>query len=201
MATRRRFQPLIVGIGGTLRRGSSTERVLNLALRHAERSGARAELFAGPDIAFSHYDPTVGTRCDLSKRFCELLRAADGIIVASPCYHGSVSGLVKNALDYVEEMRNDQRPYFDGRSVGCIGCGSGNQGPSMVVTELRAIIHALRGWCVPLAVAINTPQVMVSDLSCSDDHIDEQLRIMVGQVIDFAHMARYGAIQTKAVTA
>lgn len=48
------------------------------------------------------------------------LRLADGIVIASPGYHGSISGAVKNALDYTEEMAGDDRPYFSSRGVGCI---------------------------------------------------------------------------------
>jgi FMN reductase len=183
-------QPLIVGIGGTMRRGSATERALRLALRQAESCGASTELIAGPDLAFPPYDPDVGAGDERAQSFCARLRAADGVILASPCYHGSVSGLIKNALDYVEEMRSDTRPYFDGRAVGCIGCGAGLQGPSMVLNELRTIVHALRGWCSPLAVAINTAQVTLGEEGCSDGHIDRQIETMAGQVVDFALMMR-----------
>ncbi len=50
------------------------------------------------------------------------IRQCDGLIVATPAYHGTLSGLVKNALDYLEELRDDERPYLDGRAVGCIVC-------------------------------------------------------------------------------
>ncbi|MBB6424687.1 NAD(P)H-dependent oxidoreductase [Sphingopyxis sp. JAI128] len=48
------------------------------------------------------------------------LRAADGIIVASPAYHGTVSGVAKNALDYVRDLVSEAQPYFDGRAAGLI---------------------------------------------------------------------------------
>ena len=187
-----RHQPFVVGVGGTLRRGSATECALALALRRAEACGARTALIAGPELAFPYYDPRLGAESDETKRFCDLLRQADGIILASPCYHGAVSGLIKNALDYVEEMREDARPYFDGRAVGCIGCGAGNQGPSMVILELRTIVQALRGWCAPLAVTINTPQVRLSAEGCSDPRIEQQIAIMAAQVVDFARMSLRG---------
>ena len=60
------------------------------------------------------YAPENPARTDGAREFAEELRQADGIIVASPGYHGSVSGLVKNALDYVEDLRDDERSYFDG---------------------------------------------------------------------------------------
>ena len=54
-------------------------------------------------------------------RLIELLREADGVVLVSPGYHGSLSGLVKNALDYVQDLSGDQPPFLDGRAVGCVG--------------------------------------------------------------------------------
>lgn len=178
--------PLIVGIGGTTRPGSSSERALAIALRHAEAGGAATRMISGRDLVLPLYEPDAKGRTEGAQRLSDSLRRADGIVVSSPCYHGAISGLIKNALDYVEDMRNDPRPYFDGRAVGCIGCGAGSQGPSMVLVELRSIVHALRGWPTPLGVAINTLRVTFRDGRCSDPAIDDQLRIMAGQVVAFA---------------
>jgi FMN reductase len=114
------------------------------------------------------------------------LRRADGVIISSPCYHGGVSGLVKNALDYVEDMRADPRVYFDGRAVGAIGLGYGYQGPTVVLNQLRQITHALRGWPVPMGVSINSAVVKFSNGQCSDEAISKQIAIMAEQVFRFA---------------
>ena len=79
----------------------------------------------------------------------EAVREADAIIIATPGYHGGVSGLVKNALDTLEELRADDRPYLDGRAVGCIVTAYGWQAAGSVLTSLRSIVHALRGWPTP----------------------------------------------------
>ena len=75
-----------------------------------------------------------------SGRLIAALRRADGVIIATPCYHGSVSGLLKNALDYVEDMAQDPHPYFDGRAVGLIVCGSGWQTTAITLSALRSIV-------------------------------------------------------------
>ena len=54
--------PLIVGVGGTLRTGSTSERALALALAAAARLGASTAMFSGPAIALPHYDPAEGER-------------------------------------------------------------------------------------------------------------------------------------------
>jgi FMN reductase len=179
-------KPFIVGIGGTTRTGSSSEQALVLALKYAAAAGAETELFAGHDLQLPMYDPDPDTMTESSKHLVESLRRADGVIFASPCYHGGVSGLIKNAIDYIEEMRADARVYLDGRSVGIIGCGYGYQGPGMVLAQLRQMTHALRGWPVPLGVAVNSAVVKFAGGECSEPAIAKQIEIMTGQVVEFA---------------
>ena len=187
-------KPFIVGIGGTTREGSSSEQALALALKFAAAQGAETKLFAGHDLQQPMYDPDPGTMTDAGKQLVEALRKADGVIFASPCYHGGVSGLIKNAIDYIEEMRADPRVYLDQRAVGAIGCGYGFQGPGMVLAQLRQMTHALRGWPVPLGVAINSAVVKFKDGECSEAAIAKQIEIMAGQVVEFAikHIANTG---------
>ena len=179
-------KPFIVGIGGTTRTGSSSEQALSIALKFAREAGAETELFAGQEMQLPMYDPDPGTMTPAAQHLVDSLRRADGVIFASPCYHGGVSGLIKNAIDYIEEMRADARVYLDGRSVGIIGCGYGYQGPGMVLGQLRQMTHALRGWPVPLGVAINSAVVKFKDGECSEPAIAKQIEIMTHQVVDFA---------------
>jgi FMN reductase len=185
MTTRK---PLIVGIGGTTRPGSSSEQALALALSFAKAKGAETIMFGGRDLQLPMYDPATAGDSEAARHLIDALRRADGIILASPCYHGGVSGLVKNAIDYTEEMRADARVYFDGRALGAIGCGYGNQGPGMVLAQLRAMGHALRGWNVPLGVAVNSAVVKFDESGCSEAGIAKQIEIMAGQVFEFAEM-------------
>lgn len=178
--------PFIVGIGGTTRDGSSSEQALALALAYAKAQGAETKMYGGKELQLPMYDPDPGMMTGAAKEFIEDLRRADGVIIASPCYHGGVSGLVKNAIDYTEEMRADPRVYLDGRAVGAIGCGYGYQGPGMVLSQLRQIGHALRGWNVPLGVAVNSAVVKFSNGECSEPAIAKQIEIMAGQVVDHA---------------
>ena len=180
-------RPLIVGIGGTTRPGSTSERALQFALAKARTLGADTDLLVGNQILLPIYTPESTERDSTARHLIALLRRADGIIVASPGYHGSLSGLIKNALDYAEDMRDDSRPYFDGRAVGLIACAHGWQATGATLTALRSIVHALRGWPTPLGVAINT-----SEGRFGDDHsppsaaLSKQLSILAHQVVEFA---------------
>ncbi|HUY82939.1 MAG TPA: NAD(P)H-dependent oxidoreductase, partial [Steroidobacteraceae bacterium] len=146
--------PLIVGIGGTTRPGSASERALRHVLARARELGARTELLTGAQLVLPIYVPNDGERDAAVHALVAALRRANGIVVASPGYHGSLSGLIKNALDYAEDMHDDRPPYFEDRAVGLIACASGWQATGATLAALRSIVHALRGWPTPLGVAI-----------------------------------------------
>jgi len=178
---------LIVGLGGTLRRGSSTEKVLSNVLRHADSLGATTLLFSGEMISLPTYVPHETYRCERSVALLEALRGADAIVVGSPGYHGGISGLVKNALDYTEDMSKDAAPYFEGRAVGCVATGAGWQGANATLNALRSVVHALRGWPTPLGIAFNTQEPLFDgDGECLIPGASESMRLMADQLVDFA---------------
>ncbi len=180
-------KPFIVGIGGTTRAGSSSEQALLLALKHAGAAGAETEAFTGPKLGeLPMYDPDPGHLGATGKHLIDSLRRADGVIISSPCYHGGMSGLIKNAIDYIEEMRADDRVYLDGRAMGFIACGYGYQGPGPVLNQLRQTAHALRGWPTPLGVGVNSFVVKFKNSECEDEAIAKQIEIMAQQVVEFA---------------
>ncbi|MBZ0059513.1 MULTISPECIES: NADPH-dependent FMN reductase [unclassified Leclercia] len=182
-------QPFIVGIGGTMRPGSSTERALSAALAHAGRLGARTQLFGGQELAaLPAFNPEVTTRTANELAFVEAVRQADGILLASPGYHGGVSGLVKNAIDLLEDLRADERVYLDGRAVGCIVTAAGWQGCNTTLGALRDIVHALRGWPTPLGVTLNTAGVSLFDANgnCTEPAAQRSLEMLAEQTLTFA---------------
>ncbi len=186
-------KPLILGLGGTARDGSSSEKAMKIALRHAEKLGARTESFCGRDLLMPVYQPGDNDRSEAAARLVELYRNADGIILASPSYHGSLSGLLKNAIDYTEDLRTDRRVYWDGRAIGCICCAGGWQGGSQTVSALRDIAHALRGWPTPFGAVLNTSLPLFdADGRSLDESVQNQLEIVGAQVVEFA-MMRYAA--------
>jgi FMN reductase len=183
------FAPFVVGLGGTTRSGSTSEVALRFALRAAERAGAKTAMVAGSALQLPMYAPEKAERSEGATELVSLLRRSHGVILASPGYHGSISGLVKNALDYVEDMRGDAAVYFDGRAVGCIACAHGWQATGSTLATLRSIVHALRGWPTPVGVAVNSSlKLFDAEGYCLDTGIGAQLEIMAQQVVAFAHM-------------
>ncbi len=183
--------PLIVGLGGSTRTGSTSERLLRRSLDEAERLGAQTVVLTGADLRLPLYEPDDNVRAAPAAKLVAAIREADGLIIASPGYHGGISGLVKNALDYVEDLRSDPRPYLDGRAVGCITSAAGWQAAVSTLQALRAVVHALRGWPTPLGAAVNAElPVWNRDGTVADPALVTQLEVLAGQVVDFAHRFR-----------
>jgi FMN reductase len=181
--------PLIVGMGGTARAGSTSELIVRSVLAECERLGARTQLFDGLALSLPMYTPGAADRTPEAAALIDGLRRADGIVLASPGYHGSVSGLIKNALDYVEDMAKDERAYFEGRAVGLIAVAAGWQATGTTLATLRAIVHALRGWPTPMAVTINSMSPIFGDNGeIADEATRRQLCVLAGQVVHFARL-------------
>jgi NAD(P)H-dependent FMN reductase len=147
----------IVGIGGTLRDGSSTERLVAAVLAACASMGAQTQMFGGSALkALPHFNPESTERTEGERALVEAVRTADAVVIGSPGYHGGVSGLVKNAIDLLEDLARDARPYFDGRPVGLVVSAAGWQATGVTLAALRGITHAMRGWPTPLGIAVNT---------------------------------------------
>ena len=181
----------IVGIGGTTSPGSSTEQALQIALRAAAGEGGEVTLFDGAFLsALPHYAAGATDASNEARRLVAAVRGAHGLIVASPGYHGSISGLVKNAIDYVEETSRDERVYLDGLPVGLIVTAYGWQATGSTLATMRSIVHALRGWPTPLGAAIRAVSGMFKDGACSDPGATAQLELVGKQVVEFARLRR-----------
>ncbi|MFN9499398.1 MAG: NADPH-dependent FMN reductase, partial [Erythrobacteraceae bacterium] len=115
----------IVALGGTVNPGSSTEQALRLAASIAGGEGAEVTVFGGEYLtALPHYlgplhYPSRGAE------MVAAVRAADGLLIAAPGYHGTISGVVKNALVDLDDLARAARPSLDGRAGGLIApaCG------------------------------------------------------------------------------
>jgi FMN reductase len=179
--------PLIVGIGGSTGASSVTSLLLRACLDETAALGARTLAFTGPELADL---PIFAADEDLPVPAADALvaavRAADAVIIATPGYHGGMSGLVKNAIDHLELLRDDERPYLDGRAVGVIVAASGWQACGTALVSVRSAIHSLRGWPTPFGVTVNSAEQHPSADGGFDEPITGALRILAKQLTDFA---------------
>jgi FMN reductase len=147
----------------------------------AEDRGARTIAFDGAQLAdlpiFSAHDVPSS---DIADALVDAVRQADAVVIATPGYHGSMSGLVKNAIDHLELLREDVRPYLDGRAVGVIVSAAGWQACGTTLVSVRSTVHALRGWPTPFGVTVNS-----AEQQADDPRVTGALEILAGQLIDF----------------
>ncbi len=169
----------IVGMGGTVNPSSTTEQALRLAMAQAGAEGAELSVFGGEYLGKLPHYRGAGYETSSGAEMVEAVRQAHGIVIAAPGYHGTISGLVKNALDYLEDLAKDERPYLDGRAVGLIATAYGDQATMSTLLTMRSIVHALRGWPTPMGATIRTYHGLFSpDGECLEDRARMQIELV-----------------------
>jgi FMN reductase len=190
--------PVVLGVGGTLRLGSCSEQALRLALRAASEHGAVTEIITAAELDFPGYNPETADSIDGAQRLLNAARRADCLIISTPGYHGGMSGLLKNALDYLQGLAEDAQPYLRHKAVGCIVAAAGWQTGVTTLSSLRSTVHALRGWPTPLGVVVNSAmRPFGPGDELLDPKVGNQLTMLGAEVVTFAkaqvkHFARLG---------
>ncbi|HEY9621254.1 MAG TPA: NADPH-dependent FMN reductase [Crinalium sp.] len=137
-----------VGIGGSLRVDSYSQQALKIAAQRVEALGASVEILdlRTLNLPFCDGGDDYSDYPDVA-RMSQAVREADGLILATPEYHGSLSGALKNALDLMgfEE--------FSGKVTGLISV-LGGQPNSNALNDLRVIMRWVHAWVIPEQVAI-----------------------------------------------
>ncbi|MBE9199759.1 MULTISPECIES: NADPH-dependent FMN reductase [unclassified Nodularia (in: cyanobacteria)] len=138
----------IVGLGGSLRPDSYTQIALQVAAQRVEALGAEVEILdlRQLNLPFCHGGKEYPEYPDV-QRLRDTVSAADGLILATPEYHGGVSGVLKNTLDLMS---------FEELSDKVTGVLSvlGGQVNSNALNELRLIVRWVHGWVIPEQIAI-----------------------------------------------
>lgn len=138
----------IVGIGGSLRAGSYSQQALQLAMQRVEALGAETEILdlRTMTLPFCNSDDDYADYPDV-ERLRNTVKEAQGLILATPEYHGSVSGVIKNALDLMSFE------HLDGKVTGLISV-LGGQSNSNALNDLRLIMRWVHAWVIPEQIAI-----------------------------------------------
>jgi FMN reductase len=144
----------VVGLGGTLRPNSLSRRALEVALEAARNDGATTKLLAMDDLNLPMYVPgwDLGDYGAEVHRFIDMVRRADAMIWSTGAYHGTLAGVTKNALDFLQFLDNDE--YLDGIPVGLIATAGGDIAAVNAINAMIHTAHALRATTIPLSVPI-----------------------------------------------
>ena len=174
----------VAGISGSLRAGSYTRRAVESALLGAAESGAETRLIDLNDynLVFRAGKDESGFPADVS-RLREEVKQADGIILGTPEYHGSLSGVLKNALDL---MGFDE---FEGKMIGLVGVSGGQMGAFDALNTLRNIGRALHAWVIPEQASVPEAwKVFDESGTLKDSDLEKRLKEVGRQVARFAYL-------------
>ncbi|MDH3486704.1 MAG: NAD(P)H-dependent oxidoreductase [Nitrosopumilus sp.] len=138
----------ILGVASSMRETSYSTQVLKLALEKAEKNGAETRMLDLRELQLPMYHPEQNNSPELDK-VTEHVKWADAFILASPDYHGSMSGVMKNFLDF---FWSD----FAGKTFGYI-CASHEKGLT-VMDQIRTAVRQCYGWSMPYGVSVNSDQ-------------------------------------------
>jgi FMN reductase len=79
---------------------------------------------------------------------------ADALLISTAAYHGTLAGVTKNALDYLDFLSGEPEPYLRNKPVGLIATAGGDAAAVNSISALVHIVHSLRGIALPLSAPI-----------------------------------------------
>jgi FMN reductase len=132
------------------------------------------------------YNPEHDEPTEAAARLIETSYAADGLIWSSPMYQGTISGALKNALDWLHVLGQRDPPYLHDKVIGLISAAGGTQGLQAINT-MEFAVRALRGWAVPYVVPVAAAaRVFDRDGGVQDEAVKAQLEALGGEVVRVA---------------
>jgi len=144
----------LLGIAGSMRSNSYSFKALEHALKIAKNNyNAEINLFDLRKNRLPIYEPNLNhdliktTEKESLQMANALVKWADAIILTSPDYHGSMSGVLKNFLDYFWKE-------FSGKTFGYI-CASHEKGLT-VMEQMRTAVRQCYGWSMPYGISTSS---------------------------------------------
>lgn len=154
----------LLGISGSLRAASANTKLVNEAARIFD-----ADTFELADIRFPLYDGDLEDSDGIPaqvQHVADQIAAADAVAISTPEYNKNLSGVLKNALDWISRV--DGNPW-NGKPVAIMSATAGRAGGERTQTSLRLCLQPFR----PLV--LQGPEVLVGGAS---EHFDDDGRLV-----------------------
>ncbi len=169
----------VLGVGSSMRRDSFSTETLKIILNKVNKNGGEIRLLNLYSNPLPMYAAEYNEKSSGIKHVVELVNWADAMILATPDYHGSMAGSLKNFLDYFWAE-------FAGKTFGYL-CSSHEKGLT-VMDQMRTAIRQCYGWSLPYGISINSNQ----DFNTDREIINTQLH---GRLESFARdLVVYGSL-------
>ena len=151
--------PKILAFAGSTRTDSYNKKLVKLAAAQAQAAGASVTLFDLRDLTLPLFDQDMETRDGLpagAQRLKELMLAHDGLLISSPEYNSSISGVLKNAIDWAARPAPNEAPLacFTDKTAALLSASPGALGGLRGLVHLRAILGNIGVLVLPNQVAV-----------------------------------------------
>ena len=169
----------IVGINGSLRPGSYSAMALEVAISRVGALGIETEIIdlRKLSLPFCNGGDDYSDYPDVAK-MQQTVKSAAGLILATPEYHGSVSGVMKNALDLMsfEEL--------SGKVAGLISV-LGGQSNSNALNDLRIILRWVHAWVIPEQISLGQAwKVFNEEGEILDEKLSQRFDAFAASLVD-----------------
>jgi FMN reductase len=171
----------VLGVGGSLREGSYSTRGVSLCLELARQHGADARLLELRTVELPLYRPDVDPLPETARGVGELVRWADAFVLGSPDYHGTMSGAMKNFLDY-------HWSEFSGKLFGYV-CASHEKGLT-AMEGMRTAVRQCYGWSLPYGVSIHGEQDFDAAFAVVNQRLSARLRMLARDLVTYGALLR-----------
>jgi FMN reductase len=167
-----------------MREGSYGTRTLRIVLDVIKRYKAETRLLDFRETKMPIFNPSSsnGSANDTDiQKVTELVNWADAFILASPDYHGSMSGTMKNFLDHYWEE-------FAGKTFGYI-CTSHEKGLT-VMDQMRTAVRQCYGWSLPYGISVNAEEDFNERGEIINELLDKRLKILARDLVIYGKLIR-----------
>ncbi len=167
--------PRITAFAGSLRAGSFNKKLLAIAADAARAAGAEVTVVDLRELELPLYDQDLEDASGLpegAKKFKALLRASDGLLIASPEYNSSITAALKNALDWASRAEAEDEPPFAayrGKAAALFAASPGSIGGLRSLVTLRSILGNIGVLVLPDQVTISTAHEAFDDAGKLND--------------------------------
>jgi NAD(P)H-dependent FMN reductase len=152
--------PRILGFAGSLRADSWNKKLVKLALEGARAAGAEVTFLDLRDVALPIYDADIEKNEGLpagARKLKELMLAHEGLLIASPEYNSSISGALKNAIDWASrpEPGEPSLACFNDKVAGLMSASPGPWGGLRGLVTVRSILSNINVLVLPDQLAVS----------------------------------------------
>lgn len=168
----------VLGVAGSMRQTSYSMIAVKMILEEAKMRGANTRLLALRDSGLPMYSPNVGSP-ELD-RVSKEVEWADAFVLASPDYHGSMSGVMKNFMDYFYEE-------FAGKLFGYV-VASHEKGLT-VMDQMRTAVRQCYGWSMPYGVSVNSVQDFTSG-KLTNERLEQRIKMMARDLVVYGSIIK-----------